>query len=416
MLATVLPLLALFISVSFVLAGSGLAFTLLPIRGELEGFSAATIGLIGSAYFLGFSISCFKAPLIIQRVGHIRTFTGLAALVAVCAVSQAMLVDPYSWILLRALTGFCMAGLYMVIESWLNDQSTNQNRGRLFSLYAVVNLTVVTIGQLLVNAYDPSDALAFSLVAVLVCLSIVPLSMSTAPAPAPPKTTHLRLRKLYAASPAGLASCLGVGLANGSIWAVGPVFALGMGFSIFETSLFMSAIVLGGAVSQWPLGWVSDRMDRRRVMLLCTGGATATGLSLWFFAPDTVISALPLAFTFGAFAFPLNAISVAHTNDKVGREDAVEAAGALNLTYGIGAVIGPIVASTLMTFSQPGALFLYTAAVHAGIAGFIVWRLRVRSAPSGQEKAGFAMVPNASPEAFSLDPRTQPSPSEKPAG
>lgn len=419
-----LPVFALLLGAAVLLVGNGLQTILLPVRAALEGFSTSSIGFIGAAYPLGFVISCWTAPHIVKRVGHIRTFAVLAAIAACMVLLYVLNVDPLTWVLLRVVSGYCFAGLFMVIESWLNEASSNANRGQIFSTYMVVNLCTVTAGQLLLPFGDPAAFELFSVAAIAITLGLVPVALTTATAPQPIARVQLRLGRLYAMSPVGVLGCFFVGLANGAFAGLGPVFAGGAGLSSTGIALFMSAALIGGALAQVPLGRLSDRIDRRRVIVLACLMAIGIGLLLLMagdaraggrlFALDVPFAELPtsaligMVALFGGTIYPLYALCVAHTNDFVSVEDFVEASSGLLLTWGMGATIGPIIAAYLMEQVGLGGLFLHTGAVHAIFCLFALYRIRQRAPLPAEERTSYvhtAEQAQTTQVAVSLDPR-----------
>lgn len=404
MRATVLPLFALLLGVAILLIGAGLHGILLPMRGVAEAFPTSALGLMTAAYSLGYVVSCITTPLVVQRVGHIRAFAVFAALGAATALVTLLIIHPVAWIGLRAINGICIAGLMMIIESWLNEKSTNENRGTVFSIYMVVNLGSVTGGQMLLATADPMGFSLFALVAIAITLSLVPIALTRLEAPQPIAGVKLRLGKLYRASPVGLVGCLTVGLANGSFGGLGPVFAAQSGLDATGVALFQSAAVVGGAVAQLPLGKLSDRIDRRKVMIGCCVVAALLGPGLIFAAGLGAGALIAAAFLFGMAIFPLYGLSVAHANDFVAREDFVETSGGLLTTYGIGAVAGPMIAAGIMQAVGGWGLYVYTAAIHVGFCAFAIYRMRQRQSPT--QKDNFVdMQPAATPQAVALDPR-----------
>jgi MFS family permease len=390
MIAIVAPIFALLLSVSLLLMGNGLQTTLLPVRASIEAFSALDIGILGSSYFLGFAAGCVYGPYIVRRVGHIRTFTAMATIASCSVLIHAFALSPVIWWVLRFATGVCFAVLYMVIESWLNEKATNENRGTVFSMYTIINLTVVTLGQMMLILDEPSNFLLFSVASILVSLAAVPVALSKSSEPAPIESVKINFRRLYETSPAGVVGCLAVGLANGSFWALAPVFARGDGGDVSTVAIFMSVSVIAGAIGQWPLGRMSDRMDRRRVILLICVGAMFAGILLAMLNESTVEYLLPVAFAYGLFAFPLYAICVAHTNDFADPSRYVEVACGLLLVFALGAVVGPILASVSMRVFGGAGLFIFTALVHFTMIVFVVHRLRLREVSPMDEHISFA--------------------------
>lgn len=405
MSSVVAPVAALLLSVAILLTGNGLQGTLLPVRAELEAFGTFSIGVLGSAYFVGFAIGCVFGPQTVRRVGHIRTFTALTAVASAVALAHALIVQPQLWWLLRAITGFCFAGLYVVIESWLNDRATNETRGTILSLYTVINLTVITLGQLMITFYDPSKFPLFALASILVSLAAVPVAITTSQAPVPPKLAVIRPQRLYRVSPVGLMGCFASGLANGPFWTLGPLFAVESGLDLRGVAFFMSLTVLGGAIGQWPLGLLSDRMDRRKVIVGICAVAAVGAVALAVMSRMAPAYILWGGLGFGLFAFPLYAVCVAHANDYVDPAEFVEASGSLLLVNAAGSIVGPLVAAVAMGVAGPAGLFGTITLVFVIMAGFALYRMRQRAGRPAAEKAHFVAVPRTSPEVAPLDPR-----------
>lgn len=405
MIATLAPVGALLLSVALLLTGNGLQGTLLPVRANLENFGALSIGVLGSAYYIGFVAGCILTPKLIRRVGHIRLFAAMVSIASAIPLAHAILVGSLPWWLLRIMTGMCMAGLYLIIESWLNERATPENRGMVFTTYTTVNFSVITLGQMLMLADDPLRFHLFSLASILVSLAAVPVALTRSPQPAPISSARLSLRKLYQVSPVGVAGVLTVGLANGAFWGMAPAFAAQAGLSVPQIAWFMSATVVGGALAQWPFGRLSDRMDRRRTILIAC--ALACMAALLVIATALAMPALMIgaAFLFGIFAFPVYALSVAHTNDMARDVDFVAVAGGLLLINGAGSVVGPALAGVAMDRLGPLGLFGFTALVHAAMAGFTLYRMQQRAALPQDQKADFVPMPTTAPVRADLDPR-----------
>lgn len=386
--------------------GNGLQGILTPIRANMEGFSVMAIGVLGSAYFLGSIIGCLICPHVVKRVGHIRSFAILAATASATVLIQALIINLEIWGTLRLVMGFCFAGLSMTIESWLNDKTTNETRGRVLSIYTTINLTVTTLGQLMMNIALPTGATLFILVSILLSISILPVALTESMAPPPILAVKLRLRRLFNVSIMGCAGCFCAGLANGPFWTLGPVFAQESGMSIKSVAIFMSVAVIGGALSQWPLGRISDTMDRRKVIGFCCFLAGIMGIGLALVQGYSVIGLWFLIFLFGVFTFPLYSLSIAHANDSVSREDFVEVSSGLLLIFGVGAIIGPLLASKLIQHFGQSTLFLFTATVH-GLTGVLAYfRITRRERVPIEERENFIPIPQTSPEVNLLDPRS----------
>ena len=389
MTSVIAPVSALLLSVAFLLAGNGLQGTLLPIRAGMEAFTTPDIGILGSAYYIGFASGCLLGGRILRRAGHIRTFTAMASIASAVALGHALVLSPWFWWIARATTGLCLAVLFMVIESWLNERSTKETRGTVLSVYLIINLTVITVGQMMITLYDPGGWPLFALASILVSIAAVPVAMTVSPAPSQVQVVSVRIRRLYRLSPVGFTGCVTVGLANGAFWSLGPVYAQRTGLDVAGVAIFMSATVLAGAAGQWPLGRASDRVDRRKVIVVaCTfaaGAATALASGLLTTEAQILIASC----AFGIFAFPIYAIAVAHTNDFVPHGEFVESSSGLLLLFGAGAVLGPILASFLMTRIGPQGLYAFTALVHVSMAIFALYRMHRRDPVAAEERTTF---------------------------
>ncbi|MBT8433217.1 MAG: MFS transporter [Gammaproteobacteria bacterium] len=410
----VAPIAALLISVALLLMGNGLQGTLLPVRASIEAFSALDIGVMGSSYFIGFALGCYYGAHMVRRAGHIRTFTAMVAIASSAVLAHSIIVSPLLWWFLRAITGLCFAVLYLVIESWLSERSTNENRGLVFSIYTFINLTVVTVGQMMLTLDEPTNFPLFALSSILLSLAAVPIAMTTSPAPKPVESVSIRFAHLYRVSPVGIIGCFAVGVANGSFWSLAPLYAQGETNDVTNVAFFMSITVIAGAIGQIPFGRLSDRMDRRRVMLIsCMGAALAAG-GLVMLDPAWQHFGVTITFLFGLFAFPLYSLSVAHTNDHIDASGYVEAAAGLLLVYALGAIVGPLLAASVMQLVGPSGLFLFTMAIHSAAALFILYRIRQRVAPPLEEHIPFGESLRVSQTVANIDMSTlqQPEPSQ----
>lgn len=405
-------------SASILFLGNGLQGILLPVRAGIAGFPTIVIGLIASAYSAGFIGGCLATPWLLRRVGHIRAFAVLAAVASAVVLGLAMIVDPKVWLPLRALSGFVFAGLFMVIESWLNERAGNAERGRIFSRYMVINLVSVTIGQLLLALGDPAGFELFAVVAIAISLSLVPVGVTTTPAPTPPTAIRLRIRRLYAISPVGVVGVALVGLANGANAGLAPIYAQRIGLPIELVAVFVSVLMLGGALSQVPVGRLSDRTDRRYVIILACIGAlvfavlllAAAGIGGWRLEVGD-LGLILLVGGLGFMLYPLYSLCVAHANDFIAPEEFVEASGGLLLVWAVGATVGPFIASLLMETWGPAGLPIHLCVVELIFIGFVAYRLSRRIAPAPGEREAFvsAGLARATPVASQFDPRAAPS-------
>jgi MFS family permease len=398
------PVSALLLSVSILLMGNGLQGTLIPVRANMEAFSSLSLGLLGTAYFLGFTLGCMHGPLLVRRSGHIRSYLAMTAVASAVSLLHVMYVDAFVWWVLRALTGYCFAVLYIVIESWLNARSDNKTRGTIFSIYTAINLTVITAGQMMLGLSDPASFNLFAIASILISLAALPIAFTVSATPAPAEFGRPHLGRLYAISPVGFAGCFVVGLANGAFWALGPVFAQNEGFNATEIAIFMSAVVLGGALAQWPLGGLSDRIDRRIVMIAAGTAAVVAALAIMLLPTPDKLAVVVAGAVFGAGAFPLYALSVAHANDYADASQSVEISSGLLLIYGVGAAVGPLLASVWREFSSVPTLFYFTAVVHVVFIAYTAWRISQREAAPAEDRAVFSDIAIAAQTVMPFDP------------
>ena len=391
MIRILTPVAPLLLGVAILLTGQGLQGTLLPVRANLEGFSTLSIGLMGAAYFFGFTLGCLRGSTLLRRVGHVRVFAAMTAAASAVPLLHGLWIESWLWWLLRMVTGYCFAVLYVVIESWLNEQATNETRGVVFSAYTLITLTVLAAGQQMLLLYDPQQLSLFAVASAVVSLAAIPVVLSASPSPAQEEVrARLDLRRLFRISPAGTMGCLASGLANGSFWALAPVFVAGYSSDVSLAAWFMTSAVLGGAVGQWPLGLWSDRVDRRWVISFAALVAAVAGLAMWLSLEiDTPLMLMVLGACWGAVAFPLYSISVAHTNDHARPGEYVMISSGLLLMYGIGAIVGPFVAPAAMRLLGPGGLYLYTAVIHLMLVAYMTVRYRRREAMPEEEHRPF---------------------------
>ena len=405
------PILSLLRGTAFLLAASGLHGLLLPLRGQAEGFSTTSLGLFGTAWAGGFVAGCYFAPRLVRRVGHVRAFGAFAASGAIIALLTGLLIDQYVWIVLRAGTGFTMAGAFMVIESWLNEKATNENRGTVFGLYMMVTYASIMAGQMMVAAADVMQASLFMVAGILFCFSLIPTAVSSAATPKPLENVSLDLRKLYANSPVALVGCFLIGVANGAWGTLGAVYGARIGISTPQIALMSSIVVVAGAVMQLPAGRLSDLMDRRYVLGAAAVGAAAFALLVFLVEPRSGVMVIVMTACYGALAYTLYSIAVAHANDHARPEEFVKVSGGLLLLYGFGTMVGPVLGAVLMGMMRPESLFLATALAHILLAAYALLRIRARAPVPREAKDAFKTLPAdraLTPEATRLDPRTKP--------
>lgn len=391
MIRALAPVASLLLGVAILLAGQGLQSILVPLRANLEDFSTIGIGLMGGAYFLGFTFGCMRGVTLVQKLGHVRVFAAMAAIASATPLILALFVNVWAWWLLRLISGFCFAILYVVIESWLNEKSSNENRGLVFSAYTFISMTLMAVGQQLLQFHDPAGLTLFAIASVLVSLAAVPVVMSTSTTPKHSDSVQLNIKRLLAISRTGSMACLASGLANGAFWALAPVFTAGVSASVSTAATFMTAAVIGGAAGQWPLGFWSDRTDRRIVIAVLAIFSACIGLTMGFVYDGLGVTTLILlSAAWGATAFPLYSIAVAHTNDYAEPGEYVMVSSGLLLMYGIGAIVGPFLAGAAMTLFSKSSLYLYTTAIHVLIFIYVLARIPRRAAPLMENHVPFS--------------------------
>ncbi len=396
---------ALMLSVLILLTGSGLQSTLIPLAAAKLGFDTIYVGLIGSSYFLGMSLGCLIAPRFIRRTGHIRAFGAVTAVTTAAAILYALVVDPIAWNLLRCLTGFCYAAAYAVIESWLNDKSDNSIRGQILAFYNLVTFAGMAFGQQFLGLFPTTGFELFAVSAILISLAALPVALTASASPPIPESPEIRVRWLIRLSPVAAAGVLSVGLANGAFWTLGPVYATAHGLGAAGVGTFVTASILGAVVALWPLGRLSDRIDRRIVILICCAAAAAAGIGLAL-TGESRLALFGFAFLFGAGAMPVYSLCSAHAADFATPREMVQVSTGLLLVYTVGAITGPAAVGALIRELPVGALFGFTAIVHVLMFGFTVIRLNRREAPPPEEREPFVAVPRTSPGITELDPRT----------
>lgn len=386
------PLIPILTAAGILLGGNGLQGTLIALRGAQEGFSPAVIGFMGTAYFAGFLLGCLVIVRIMRAVGHIRAFSALAAMAACVSLVMVLMIDATVWTATRFISGFCFAGLFTVMESWLNSGVSNQDRARVLAFYRIIDLGAVTGSQFLIPIIGPEGFPIFAVMAIMITLSLVPVSLGDRSNPAPPEDVRLDLRRAWEISPIAAIGCIAIGVTNSAFRTLSPVYAQDIGMSVADVATFVSISIIGGALIQYPLGHASDRHDRRTVLLVTTGLAMAAALALALFAGGDRWLNFALVFVFGSFAMPLFSLSAAHANDRAGKNEYVMLNAALMLFYSIGAIGGPFAAATVMERFGPHALFLFSAVVYAVFIALILWRMRARAPAPSYERGRFTAL------------------------
>lgn len=411
MLSTIIPLTALLSGAGLLLLGSGLLGTLLGVRGTLEGYDDRVLGLIMSAYFVGFYLGTFLAPAAIRRMGHIRAFSFFGALFASSVLLHAMWVDPLAWGLLRIGTGIAVVGLYTVIESWLNATVESAQRGRVFAVYMGINLVALALGQQLLRLAPVESFALFSLAAILVCVAMLPVTATRMAQPVMPPATRIGARQLFRIAPAAAAGALFSGLSIGTFWGLGPVYAGRLELGIEGVAMFMTITIIGGAVLQWPVGRLSDSGDRRHTLALaCLGAALAAGLAMFLSGP-AVWPLYLVFFVYGGLSFAVYPVAVAHLLDHVPPEDLLPACSTVLLLHGVGAAFGPALAGFAMAQLGAQAFPGYLMLVHLVLASYVFARMFARQRIA-QGEGHFHPMLRTSPTAMEMLPEVEPAQDE----
>lgn len=394
----------LLIGVAIILSGSGLLGTLLGVRGQFEGFSTAVLGLIMSGYFLGFLIGTRLIPRLIRQVGHIRVFATLASLASIATLLHGLYVSPVLWFVLRLASGICIVGLYISIESWLNERAGNEERGHVFSAYMTTTLIGLGIGQLLLMSGEIDTLELFALASVLLSLGLVPVAMTEVKEPQIVAASRLGLRKLYSISPLGVVACVFAGLGSGSFWSLAPVFAAAVGLDKAGVATFMGLTILGGIVMLWPVGRYSDGHERRKVLAWACGFAAMGALSAAIAVDHGFIWVMLGGFAYGSFAFSIYSLAAAHTIDHLDRSHVLEVTSTLQFMWAIGAIVGPIVAGILMQTLGPESLMFFIAGTALAPALFARYRMTVSESLTLEQQTDFVPQFATSPAALEMYP------------
>ncbi len=401
-----LPLSSLLSGAGMLVVGVGLLFSVLGLRAASANFPTVITGLIMSAYFVGYIVGTYLCPAIIHKVGHIRTFAAMASIASTMPILHALWIDPWFWGALRLITGICLVGLYIVIESWLNALAPIQHRGKIFSVYMSVTFVALALGQWLILVGDPQGFIQFALVSILFSFALIPITLTPIDQPPAVSPPQLDLRKLYKISPLGLSVAVGSGLLNGAFYGMGAVYASAVGFSDIGVATFMATTILGGAIFQWPVGHFSDTHDRRYVMLWVCIGSAALAVLGFLFSRISENALVILGILYGGMVFTLYGLCVAHVNDMIEPSRVLEVTGGLLLLHGIGAAFGPTLAGIVMNTVGPASLMLYFALILGLLAFYTVKRISAAPAVPETEKSNYVALTGSTPVALQVDPLT----------
>ncbi|MET1754826.1 MFS transporter [Novosphingobium sp. RD2P27] len=406
MLTAILPVRSLLLAIFMLMAGGGFLSTLVSVRLERAGSSAVFIGLVATAYFAGLVTGSLRVPQLVRRVGHIRAFAAFVALLSASTLTYAVHRDPLLWGVLRFIDGLCVAGVFVCLESWLNERAEGATRGAVLAGYMIALYLGQAIGQFLLNLSETKPSMPFLVASILISLSAIPVVLTKISAPPPDDGAALPVRALYSASPLGIVGATVTGWMLGAFYAMGPVFLRRLGMDLSATALFMSVVIMGGVALQWPLGRLSDRFDRRKIIVVVLAGALLASLGIAVVATQGPVL-LILGALFGGLSFALYPLCVAHTNDHLAPDQRVAASGGLVLLYSVGAAAGPMAGAAAVTVAGASGLFYFIALCAGGTLAFAFWRqLRALPVPLEQQQS-YQVLPRTTPLAATLDPRAE---------
>lgn len=404
MLAIISSVRSLLVAIMLLMVGAGFLTSLVSVRLQSSGIDPVVIGLVATSYFAGLTAGAVRCGRLVQRVGHIRAFAVFVSILSTSTLSYTLGDTPLLWVLLRFIDGICIAGVYICLESWLNDRADGESRGSVLAFYMIALYGGQALGQLLLNIGDAEPAKAFLIASIFISFAIVPVALTQLPGPALEQSERLSLRMLHDASPLGVVGVATTGMMLGAFYGLGPVYARAEGLSVSGTALFMTVTIAGGVLLQWPLGLLSDRFDRRRVIIGTIGGAAAACFGLIYTGPAGW--GMFFAALFGGTSFALYPLCVAHANDHLSAAQRIGATGGLVQIYSLGAVAGPLMASAVVSFSGPSGLFATNGGIAILILLFSIWRLRQAPPVPSQEQNAYQILPRTTAVASLLDPHS----------
>ena len=408
---------ALFLGMGFIMMAYGYQSSLLGVRAVQEEFSLTATGFMMSGYFVGYFIGAATIPNIISRVGHIRVFAAFASLASLVILLHSIIIDPFIWFLLRVLTGVSMVCIYTVAESWLNDRSSNKNRGSVLSIYMVVLYGSIGIGMFLLNFSSPKNFQPFILVSVITSLALIPILLTKKKPPTFKKISAMSLKNLYKVSPFGIVSSFFYGTIQSAVFTLLAVYATSMNFTIFEISIVTFLLAVSGAIAQFPIGKISDIYDRRKVIVFSTFAASTFSIiailvSKQMYLPDGLATSKTWFYIFFVlFSFcslPMFSLILAHTNDYISKDKFVAAGAGLQFVFGLGAISGPFLCSIFMDIVGANGFFIFLFFFHGVIGLFGVYRMRVRQTIDNPDSLFVAMPQTITPAGIELNPTTEP--------
>ena len=395
---------ALFFGIAMIMLANGLQGSLIGIRASLEGYSSFAAGIIMTGYYSGFLAGAYFAPKRIKNVGHVRMFAAFASIASISILLHSLHVSFLGWFIMRFITGFCFVGMYTVAESWVNDLSDNEHRGQALSIYMIVSMSGSAFGQLFLNISSPETATLFMLVSILISISLVPILIVVSKQPDFSVTEFLSIKQLYKASPLGVVAAIIVGAAHGTLWGIGSIYGLKSGLSIEQVSIFMFTFVIGGALNQYLIGYLSDIYDRRVIILIVSFLAALFAVFAVIFN-YSFIYLLIFTFIFGGLTVPLYSLAIAHTNDFLTKSEMVAASSGLLMVGGVGLTIGPVIGGIAIDLIGANGFWIYLFVIHSSIGLFTIYRMSIRDSVPLEEQGSTVLVGSrASPVVMELYP------------
>ena len=382
---------ALFFGVGMMMLANGLQGSLIGIRASLEGYSASASGIILTGYYAGFLLGALYIPQRIKNVGHVRTFAALASIASISILIHSLHVSFLGWFLMRFISGICFVGLYTVAESWVNDLSDNEHRGQALSVYMIVSMAGSAFGQLFLNIANPETATLFMIVSILISVSLVPILIVVSKQPDFSVAKFFTIKELYKASPLGVVAAIMTGLAHGTLWGIGSIYGLKNGLSIEQVSIFMFTFVIGGAINQYLVGYLSDKYDRRTIIVIVTFLASIFAV-LAVLIGGSFIALIIITFIFGGLTVPLYALAIAHTNDFLEKDEMVAASAGIQLAGGVGLTIGPIIGGLSLDLIGASGFWIFLFLIHALLGVFGLFRMQIREAVPLEEQGSTVLV------------------------
>ena len=395
---------ALFFGIAMIMLANGLQGSLIGIRASLEGYSSFAAGIIMTGYYSGFLAGAYFAPKRIKKVGHVRMFAAFASIASISILLHSLHVSFLGWFIMRFITGFCFVGMYTVAESWVNDLSDNKHRGQALSIYMIVSMSGSAFGQLFLNISSPETASLFMLVSILISISLVPILIVVSKQPDFSVTEFLSIKQLYKASPLGVVAAIIVGAAHGTLWGIGSIYGLKSGLSIEQVSIFMFTFVIGGALNQYLIGYLSDIYDRRLIILIVSFLAALFAVFAVIFN-YSFIYLLVFTFIFGGLTVPLYSLAIAHTNDFLTKSEMVAASSGLLMVGGVGLTIGPVIGGIAIDLIGANGFWIYLFVIHSSIGLFTIYRMSIRDSVPLEDQGSTVLVGSrASPVVMELYP------------